>query len=329
MLANGAEKYMVSLYKESGWWSRSALLCYGTVMVKYILHIYIYSTRGQKWPIWWRGEHIMHKWLTGLDSKVVFLDVNCNSCDPPWTMLYFSLHKPTQTCRPLLKTSILSDQSQHRAAAGLHSSDLHREVCWDKTLSGTVKQDSSRGAIDCHSSERGDWLPEYFALQTSHFLCTQTRAHEENVWRAAMSDSYACRKRWVKRWGGSVSRKVWWGSIGPPGQMAVPVGIRINPPKLFPCRGHQNAVRSPSLLSFSFCFIPPITDAHRLCSLTYWVFGGGAVMCVQVGVWLACVICADLFLSHQERSNLLKSSAWNNLGVTENTSQDFMHARQL
>lgn len=52
-------------------------------------------------------------------------------------------------------------------------------------------------------------------------------------------------------------------------------------------------------------------------------------MCVQVGVWLACVICADLFLSHQQRSNLLKSSTWNNLGVTENTSQDFMHARQL
>lgn len=148
-------------------------------------------------------------------------------------MFYFSLHKPTQTCRPPLKTSILSDQSQHRAAAGLHSSDLHREVCWDKTLSGTVKQDSSRGAIDCHSSERGDWLPEYFALQTSHFLCTQTRAHEENVWRAAMSDSYACRKRWVKRcvWGGgSASREVWWGSSGPPGQMAVPVGIRIKPP---------------------------------------------------------------------------------------------------
>lgn len=99
-----------------------------------VYSLYIYSTRGQKWPIWWRGEHIMHKWLTSLDSKVVFLNVNCNSCDPPWTMFYFSLHKPTQTCRPLLKTSILSDQAQHRAAAGLHSSDLHREVCWDKNF---------------------------------------------------------------------------------------------------------------------------------------------------------------------------------------------------
>lgn len=105
---------------EQWWWS--------------IFFIYIYSTRGQKWPIWWRGEHIMHKWLTSLDSKVVFLNVNCNSCDPPWTMFYFSLHKPTQTCRPLLKTSILSDPAQHRAAAGLHSSDLHREVCWDKNF---------------------------------------------------------------------------------------------------------------------------------------------------------------------------------------------------
>lgn len=91
--------------------------------------------------------------------------------------------------------------------------------------------------------------------------------------------------------GGSVSRKVWWGSIGPPGQMAVPVGIRINPPKLFPCRGHQNAVRSPSLLLFSFCFIPPITDAHRLCSLTYWVFRGGCDVYASRCVACLCYMC--------------------------------------
>lgn len=141
---------------------------------------------------------------------------------------------PTQICRPPLKTSILSDQSQHRAAAGLHSSDLHREVCWDKTLSGTVKQDSSHGAIDCHSSERGDWLPEYFALQTSHFLCTQTRTRR--TWGECVVGGHEWQLRMPEKvgeevgGGGSVSREVWWGSSGPPGQMAVPVGIHIKHP---------------------------------------------------------------------------------------------------
>lgn len=131
-----------------------------------------------------------------------------------------------------------------------------------------------------------------------------------------------------------------WGSSGRPGHMAALGGICIkfiSPSKLFPARGHQNAVKSPARSQcLLFLLFPPASTTHlpshtqthtTLRSLSTlnlrlhkqsekegwgWVLGLSELQCVCVFKHVHCClyccvyacVCAALFSSHQERSNL-------------------------
>lgn len=174
--------------------------------------------------------------------------VDCSLHNSPWS--YFDSINQSHTRELRLKSiyhlisrSTWQELSRHR----ITFLDLHCEVCWDEPVSGTVKLDSSSGAIDCHSQPRDDWLPEYFSLQTSHFLCTQTGIHQ--AWGECDRRPWVTAKHagergggweWEAGWRVWVSTEVCWGSSGRPGHMVALGGIciKFTPPHTHPPPQH-------------------------------------------------------------------------------------------
>lgn len=126
--------------------------------------------------------------------EAVFLNVNYNLHNYLWTISYFD--SITQLCTAGLclksiyhlisQSTSWQQPSRHR----IKFLDLHGEICWDKTVSGTVKLNSSSGAIDCHSRPWDDWLPEYFSLFEHHISYAHKHGHiKREVSVTGVSDS--------------------------------------------------------------------------------------------------------------------------------------------
>lgn len=251
-----------------------------------------------------------------------------------WTLFYF--HSVIQ-----LQSSAQSQYIIWSVAAPPDRScripllDLHGEVCWDKTLSGTRKLKPLRWGPSTVTLLR-EMIDSQEYFSSSNISYAHKHGHirrEENVtgsreWQLSICLVVVRREAGHRVW---VSREVCWGSSGRPGHMAALGGICIKfiPPPSPNCF-QPAAIKT---LSDHRCLLSPL-QPFVLSPL--WVFaytnsqrkkGGGCVG--SLAVW-AVLLCVCMPCSRAIRKGLTSKmrSAWNNLGATENMSRDFMHAWQ-